>query len=312
MNLGACLVGVVKSLPFGWISAVLKKIKGYSDLSGRVLSKKSYQIVINMDGIVEHGSPVEGSVSLNLVSKAFCVGVCLPVEAIAIAPSRWGVQVEINRVSNQMVWVGCWWNNGATDILTFSSESMGDPDGDLKNSYQKETVTHFQDRLLSHLRPIRTANGAHTWALSGKTVHFVHFRFEALVNLDSESIVSLDSCWTVSDQVATAGSTATTGGATALSGTWSATEATLISTGWTFVCIVLAFATLVSASFVVVAVFSILALSIAWLTASNITCTTAKTSLPTSSAKIVIPVQAGASNTSTLGIWKIRFLKSGE
>merc|ERR1719356_40273 len=56
-----------------------------------------------MDGIVEHGSPVEGSVSLNLVSKAFCVGVCLPVEAIAIAPSRWGVQIEINRVSNQMV-----------------------------------------------------------------------------------------------------------------------------------------------------------------------------------------------------------------
>ena len=83
-----------------------------------------------MDGIVETGSPAEGSVGLNLVSEAFCVGVSLPIEAITIAPTRWGVQIEINRVSNQMVWVWCWWNNGSSDILTFSSESMGDPDGD--------------------------------------------------------------------------------------------------------------------------------------------------------------------------------------
>ena len=147
-----------------------------------------------------------------------------------------------------------------------------------------------------------------TWALPGETVHFVHFRFETLVNLDSKSIVSLDSRWTVSNQVATAGSATTTGGTTALSGTWSATETTLIWTRWTFIRIVLAFATLVTASFVVVTVFKILARSITWLAASNVTCATAKTSLPTSSAKVVIPVQAGSSNTSTLGIWKIRFL----
>jgi len=250
MNLGTCLVSVVESLPFGWISAI--------------------QIVINMDGIVKHGSPVKGSVSLNLVSEAFCIWVSLPVKAITIAPSRWGVQIEINRVSNQMIWVWSWWNNGTTNVLTFSSESMSDPDGD--------------------------------WTLSGETVHFVHFRFESFVNFDSKSIVSLDSWWTVSDQVATARSTATTGGATALSCTWTTTKTTGISTGWTFVGIVLTFATLVSASFVVVTVFCILTISVTWLTASNVTCTTAKTSFPTSSAKVVIPVQACASNTSTLGI----------
>jgi len=249
MNLGTCLVGVVESLPFGWISAI--------------------QIVINMDGIVKHGSPVKGSVSLNLVSEAFCIWVSLPVKAITIAPSRWGVQIEINRVSNQMIWVWSWWNNGTTNVLTFSSESMSDPDGD--------------------------------WTLSGETVHFVHFRFESFVNLDSESIVTLDSCWTVSDQVTAATRSTATGGTAALTGTWTTTKTTGVWTG-TFVGIVLAFATLASASAVVVTVFLILTSSVAWFAASNVTCTTAKTSFPTSSAKVVIPVQACASNTSTLGI----------
>ena len=63
----------------GWRSKVVairmdfdhsEKILGFPE---RIKSKESYQIVINMDGIIEHGSPVEGSVSLNLVSEAFCV-----------------------------------------------------------------------------------------------------------------------------------------------------------------------------------------------------------------------------------------------
>ena len=156
----------------------------------------------------------------------------------------------------------------------------------------------------------RTADVTRTWTISGETVHFVHFWFESLVNLNSESIVALNSAWTVSDQITT--SRSTTGGATALSGTWAATETTRISTRWTFVSVVLTFATLVSASFVIVTVFLIYASSITWLAASNVTCTTAKTSFPTCSAKIIIPIQAGASNISTLGIWKKSFLKSSE
>ena len=83
-----------------------------------------------MDGIVKHGSPVKGSVSLNLVSEAFPVRVCLPVEAVTIAPTRWSVQIEVNSMSNQVIWVGCWWNDGTPNVLTLSTESMGDPDGD--------------------------------------------------------------------------------------------------------------------------------------------------------------------------------------
>lgn len=91
----------------------------------------TYQIVINVNGIVEHGSPVECSICLNLVSEAFSVRVCLPVEAVTIAPTRWSVQIEINSMSNQVIWVGCWWNDGTSNVLALSTESMGDPDGDL-------------------------------------------------------------------------------------------------------------------------------------------------------------------------------------
>ena len=157
--------------------------------------------------------------------------------------------------------------------------------------------------LLIRGRPCISLGGMVTWTLSGETVHFVHFRFESGVNLDGESVVSLDSCWTVSDQItAAARSTSATRGTTALSFTWSTAEAALVSAGWTFVGVMLAFTTFACTRSVVVTAFEILARSITWLAASNVACTRAKTSLPTSSAKIIIPVQASASNTSTLGI----------
>ena len=252
----------------------------------------TYQIVINVDGIVEHSSPVKGSVSLDLVSETFSVWVCLPIKTITITPTRWSVQVEINSMSNQVIWVGCWWNDGTTNVLAFSSESVGDPDGYLTKWLFICPCQSFEPSM------VRTV----TRALSGKTIHFVHFRFESGINFDGEPVVSLDSCRAVGDQVAAAAWSAATRGTAALSLTWTAAETTLVTTGRAFICIVLTFTALWSTWSIIVTVFEILARSVTWLTASDVTCTTAKTSFPTSSAKIVIPVQACASNTSTLCI----------
>ena len=49
------------------------------------------------------------------------------IQAISIAPSIGGIQVEINSMANQVVRVGCWRDHRIGDGLIFISERMSNP-----------------------------------------------------------------------------------------------------------------------------------------------------------------------------------------
>ena len=102
-------------------------------------------------------------------------------------------------MSNQMVRVARWWDNSASDVLTFLSESMGDVDGDI--------------------------------AVLGVSVHLVHFTLEASVDLDSEAVVALQVGVGVGYQVAVSSTAAGSRSATALSFAATAAHAALVRAG---------------------------------------------------------------------------------
>ena len=141
-----------------------------------------------------------------------------------------------------------------------------------------------------------------TWTLCCKSIHFVHFRFESFINAYFSAVITFYSTWRIIYQSACGWITITTTSTATLSISWSATEPTLIIARWAFVWIVLTFPSFVLTISIIVTVFRVLTTSITWFTASSIGLTVAKTSFPTGSANVVIPIQARSTNSGTLCI----------
>ena len=66
-------------------------------------------------------SPNENSVSVDFICETFRIRIRSRIETVFIAPTTWGVQMEINRMTNIEIVVGRRWYDSATDITTFTT-----------------------------------------------------------------------------------------------------------------------------------------------------------------------------------------------
>ena len=81
----------------------------------------THQIIIDIGGLIVFCSPNENSVSVDFICETFRIRIRSRIETVFIAPTTWGFQMEINRMTNIEIVVGRRWYDSATDITTFTT-----------------------------------------------------------------------------------------------------------------------------------------------------------------------------------------------